>query len=146
VFLRVPPNHTYRSNLSICHLILCRFSFRTFYSTTYITCVHFLHGVKSFRSRQFFSFSFMAPESSLLHLQQPATCPFPKPDQYSLHILPILFLKIQFTIIHPMMPRSSQLSLFLKFPHQPPNMHLSSLISATYSAHLLDVISQIIFG
>lgn len=110
MFLRVPlppPNHMHRSNLSICHLILCHFSYCTFYSTTYITCVHFLHGAKSLRSRQFFSFSFMAPESSLLHLQQPATYPFPKPDQSSLHILPILFLKIQFTIIHPAMLRSS---------------------------------------
>jgi hypothetical protein len=42
----------------------------------------------------------MEPEGLLPHLQQPATCPYPEPDQYS-PCPPSLILKIHFNIILP---------------------------------------------
>jgi len=47
----------------------------------------------------------MEPEGSLLCSQEPATDPYPQPDESSQ--LPILFSKIHFHIILPFMPKSS---------------------------------------
>ena len=67
----------------------------------------------------------MEPESSLLHSQVPATCPYPEPDQ--LRLCPsIPFPKIHLNIILQSMPGSSQWSLSLTFPHQNP-VYMSSL-------------------
>jgi hypothetical protein len=44
----------------------------------------------------------MEPNGSLLRLQEPATCPYPEPDQLSL-CTPSLFLKIHLNIILPCM-------------------------------------------
>ena len=41
----------------------------------------------------------MEPEDSLPHLQVPATCPSPEPDQFSLWPPPSHFLKIHLNII-----------------------------------------------
>ena len=57
-------------------------------------------------------------------------------------------LEIQPNIIHPSTPRSPQLSLSLRFPHQDPICPLSSPIRATCPAHLilLDFITRTILG
>ena len=55
----------------------------------------------------------MERESSSLHSQETATCPYPEPDQSS--PCPQFYcLKIHFNIILPSTPGS----LFLRFPHQ----------------------------
>ena len=61
----------------------------------------------------------MEPEGSSPRLQQPATCPYPEPDQSS-RCLPSHFLKISVNIILPYMPRCSKWSLSPTFPHQNP--------------------------
>ena len=47
-----------------------------------------------------------------------ATCPYPEPDL--VHALPAYFFKMHFNIIIPSMPKSSQWSLSLWWPHQNP--------------------------
>jgi hypothetical protein len=56
----------------------------------------------------------MEPEVSLPRSQQPATCPYPQPDQPN-HVLPSYFFQIHFNIILPLMPRSSKWSLSFRF-------------------------------
>jgi len=89
----------------------------------------------------------MDPAGSLPHSQQPATCPYPEPDQ-SNPCLPSNFLKIHFTIILQFMSRSSTWSLSLSFSH-PSSVCTSPLpMRTTRPAHiiLLDLITLIIFG
>ena len=64
------------------------------------------------------------------------------------HIPTSHLLEIHPNIIHPSMPRSSQWSLSLQFPHQDPIHHLSSPLHATCSTHLilLDFITRTILG
>jgi len=88
----------------------------------------------------------MEPEGSLSHLQDPATCPYPEPDQSS-PFSPPLFLKIHFCIIFPSTPGPSKWflpsGLPTKIPHAPP---LYTLL-ATCPANLIIsyFITRIIF-
>ena len=61
---------------------------------------------------------------------------------------PSHLLEIHPNIIHPSTPRSPQLSLSLRFPHQDPIHPLSSPIRATCPAHLilLDFITRTMLG
>jgi len=56
----------------------------------------------------------MKPESSLPHLQVPATYPYPEPDRPVL--APTSHLKVHLYIILPSTPRSSEWSVSLWFP------------------------------
>ena len=67
----------------------------------------------------------MWPEGLLLHLQEPATCPYPKPDQSS-PCTPSHFLKSHLNIILPSMPEFSKWFLSFMFLHQTSCIHLSS--------------------
>jgi len=89
----------------------------------------------------------MEPESSLLHSQVPATCPYSKPDESS-PCHPSHCLKIHFNIILQFMPGFSKLSLSLWFPHQNPVCISVLPICAIWPTHLilLDLITQKISG
>jgi len=58
----------------------------------------------------------MNPNSSLLHSQDTATCPYLEPDQSS-HV-PISLPKFNFNIIFPSTPGYPKWPLSLRFPHQ----------------------------
>jgi len=59
---------------------------------------------------------FMEHQSSLLCSEQRATCPNPRPDEYSPHPPSHILFKIHFSIILPSMPRYSKWSLLSGFP------------------------------
>jgi len=61
----------------------------------------------------------MELESSLAHLQQPPTCPYPEPEQSS-PCLPISHIEDPFNIILPSMSRYSKWSPSFRFPCQNP--------------------------
>ena len=63
--------------------------------------------------------AFYETKGSLPSSQQPATCPYPEPDQSS-PCPPSQFLKIHLNIILSTMPTSSKLSHSLRPPHQIP--------------------------
>ena len=83
---------------------------------------------------------FTEPKSSLPHLQVPATCPHPEPDQPTAS----QFLKIHLNIILQSMPGSLSLRFPTKILYIPP----LSPTHATCPTHLiiLDFITRIIFG
>jgi hypothetical protein len=70
--------------------------------------------------------------ASILFSQEPATCPYPEPDQSSSRSPRLqMFLKVQFHVIFPSPSRSSRWCLFLRFPNQnsvcishPPPCHM----------------------
>jgi hypothetical protein len=80
------------------------------------------------------------PEGSLPHLQAPATCPSPEPDQRSPY-LPSIFLKTHCNIILPYRLRSSKWSLTLINPTPLPTETLYAsllfFIRAAFPAHIL---------
>jgi hypothetical protein len=60
----------------------------------------------------------MEPEGSLPYTQQPATCPYPEPDQLSLRPTPNLS-KVDFNIILPSMPGSTEVKNDWKYTFIP---------------------------
>jgi hypothetical protein len=79
---------------------------------------------------------FMESESSLSHLQLPATCPRPEPDQYSPcpHLISWRFILILSSHLRLGLPRS----LFLSgLPTKIANKHLLCPICATRPTHLI---------
>ena len=61
----------------------------------------------------------MESEGYFRHIQDPAICPYPDPDQSS-PCPPLCFLKIQLNIILLSRPGSSKWPLYLRFSHQNP--------------------------
>jgi hypothetical protein len=88
----------------------------------------------------------MEPEVSLLRLQEPATCPYPGPDQSS-PCLPSYFLNTHFKSVSPSTPGSSKCSLSLRFTHQSTGCSLPLLVLATCPVHpiILDLFTLILF-
>ena len=88
----------------------------------------------------------MEPGSSLPHSQQPATCPYPDPNQSSPYF-PFPLLKLHITVILPSMLRL----IYILFPSGLPTntlyAPLLSPIRATCPVHLifLELISRKIF-
>ena len=80
------------------------------------------------------------------HKRPPPVSILSQPNQ--VHITTSHLLEIRPNIIHSSTPRSPQLSLSLRFPHQDPIHPLSSPIRATCPAHiiLLDFITRTILG
>ena len=89
----------------------------------------------------------MEPEGSSPHLQVPATCPYPEPEQSSPCPLSHI-LKIQLHIILPATPGSPKWPLSPRFPTKTQHTFLLSPIHATCPAHLilLDLITRTILG
>jgi len=73
-------------------------------------------------------------EGLLPHPQQPATCSYSEPYQFSQY--PFHFLEIHFNIVLPPAPRSSKSSLSFNFPHQTRNSPLPHIYPAC-PVHLL---------
>jgi hypothetical protein len=91
----------------------------------------------------------MEPEGSLPRLQEPATCPYSKPDQ-SCWCLPFSLLEDPFAYYPPIYlstPMSSKWTLYILYPHQTLYAPLLSSIRATQPANLilLDFIARILF-
>jgi len=59
----------------------------------------------------------MEPEGSSPYPQEPATCPYPDPDQ-AVHALLSYFSKIHFNIINPPYKQVFQVVSFLHIPQQ----------------------------
>jgi len=78
----------------------------------------------------------MKHDSSIPHLQVPATCLYPETDQSS-PWSPSHFLKIHLNIILLSTRGSSKWFLFLRFPTKALYTLLLSLIHATCPAHLI---------
>jgi hypothetical protein len=74
--------------------------------------------------------NFMAPGSSLPHLQKPATCPYV--SRINSFLPPFYFLEIHFNIALPSTPRSSRWSLF---PQVSPPNPCTQLSSSQYLLH-----------
>ena len=83
-------------------------------------------------------------EGYFQHLQEPAICPYPEPDQ-SNPCPPLHYLKIQLNIILLSRLGSSKWSLYLRFPLY---ASLLSSICATCPTQIIlfDLITLIIFG
>ena len=86
----------------------------------------------------------MESETSLPCVQEPATCPYTEPAQYSPYSH---FLEINLNIILPSTSGSSKWLFPSGFPTQTLYMPLLTLLLATCLAHLiLDFITQTILG
>ena len=88
----------------------------------------------------------MEPEGLLPLSQEPATCPYPEPEQSS-PCPPTHFLKVLINIL-PSTPGSSKWSLSFRCPHQN-HVYISSLPQTRYMprpSHLLDFITRTILG
>ena len=86
----------------------------------------------------------MEPEGSSPYAQQLTTCPYPEPDQSSPCSQPTSWKIHCNTTLLPM-PRSPKWSLSLSFPTKTLYAPLLSSIRATCPAHLIHLITQIIF-
>jgi hypothetical protein len=86
---------------------------------------------------------FVEPEGSLRYLQDPATCPYPEPEQSS-HVFPSHFIKTCFSIILGLPGGLFPSGLPTKILYAP----LLCPTCATCLAHLilLDLITGIIIG
>jgi len=89
----------------------------------------------------------MEHKNSLPHLQEPANCPSPEPDQSS-PCPPSHSLRIHFNIILPFTPGTSKWYLSPRFPHKNPTCtfllpHTCYMLSPNYCSRF---ITRIIFG
>jgi hypothetical protein len=89
----------------------------------------------------------MQSESSLLCSYEPATGPYPEPDEL-VHKFPPYFPKIDYNIIFPSTSRPSKWSLRWHFPTKTLYTFLISLVRATCPTNfiLIEFIILIMFG